>query len=63
MQDPYLDRIMVMREIAQKIIDMCDRYKSAPGSATMNRLLAGVERMADLAEEIEVERTVKALDS
>lgn len=62
MQDPNLERIIAARDIAQKIVAVCDNYQRAPGQATLNHFLSNVERLADIAEDIEVTQTIKALD-
>ena len=62
MQDPNLERIIRGRDIARKIVAVCDSYERTPGQVTLNHFLSNVERLADLAEDIEVAQTIKALD-
>ena len=62
MQDVNTERMMAACDTAQKIITLCDSYQRAPSQATLNHFLANVERLADLAEDIEVSQTLKALD-
>lgn len=61
--DPYLDRIMVVRDLARQIAALCESYQRAPAGREINRLLISVERLADIAETIEVDRTNRALDA
>ena len=62
MPDPHLERIAKAREIAQQIVAVCDSYERTPSQVTLNHFLSNVERLADLAEDIEVSQTLKALD-
>jgi hypothetical protein len=62
MLDTNTDRIVAARDTAQKIITLCDSYQRAPSQVILNHLLANVEKLADLAEDIEVIQTLKALD-
>lgn len=62
-QDPYLERMMAAREIARKIITLCNSYERSPSQMTINRFLISTERLVELAEDIEVEQTVKMLDA
>lgn len=62
MQDSNTERMMAARDTAEKIIALCDSYQRAPNQVTLNHFLASVERLADLAEDIEVSQTLKALD-
>ncbi len=62
MQNPYAERIATARGIAQTILALCDSYEHAPSPMTINRFLTCVEQLADLAEDIEVEQIIKALD-
>jgi hypothetical protein len=62
MPDPNLERITKARDIAQQIIIVCDHYQRVPSQVTLNHFLSNVERLADLAEDIEVAQTLKALD-
>ena len=63
MQDPYLDRVTAAKEIAQQIVVLCESYEAAPSQIAINHLLASAERLADLAEDIDVQQTLKALDA
>jgi hypothetical protein len=58
----YSERMAAAKEIALKIIDLCDSYERSPSQTAINRFLVSVERLADLAEDVEVEQTLKALD-
>jgi hypothetical protein len=62
MQESNSERMMAARAAAQKIITLCDSYQRAPNQVTLNHFLASVEKLADLAEDIEVHQTLKALD-
>jgi|GEM_PF-5671710 len=63
MQDPYVERIQAAKDIAQKIVALCESYEKSPSQMTVNKFLVSVERLADIAEDIEVEQTVKLLDA
>jgi hypothetical protein len=63
MEDPYRERVMQAKEIAQQVVDLCVNYACAPNQTTINRLLLSVEHLSDVAEAIEVEQTIKALDA
>jgi hypothetical protein len=58
----YRESMKAAREIAQTIIGLCDTYEQKPNQTTMNLFLASVERLANLAEDVEVHQTLKALD-
>lgn len=62
MLDGYTERMQAAGVIARKIIDLCQSFEATPTQTTINRFLMSVERLADLAESIEVEQTAKALD-
>jgi hypothetical protein len=62
MHDPYLERVIAAKEIAGQIIAACDSYARSPSSAAINRLLDKAERLADLAEGLEVEQRINVLD-
>jgi len=62
-RDPYLERIQAAKVIAQKVVALCESYEEAPSQVIVNTLLTSVERLADLAEDIEVEQTNKILDA
>lgn len=57
------ERMQAAREMALAIAASCQSYAESASPATVNRFLDQVERLADVAEAIEVERTVQALDS
>lgn len=59
----YRESMKEARDIAQTIIGLCDTYEQKPNQTTMNLFLASVERLASLAEDIEVQQTQKALDA
>jgi hypothetical protein len=61
--DPYLERLLAAKEIAASIITLCESYEKGPTQTAINRFLVSVERLADLAEDIEVMQTLRALDS
>ena len=61
MPDPYLERLAAARQIAEKILVLCASYEQSPNPTTINRFLVSVERLADLAESIDAEQTVRAL--
>lgn len=61
MLDPYLERMLAAKQIAQKILVLCESYEQTPSPMTINRFLTSAERLADLAESIDTEQTVKAL--
>jgi hypothetical protein len=63
MPDAFLERILAAKEIAENIIDLCESYETSPNQTAINRFLVSVERLADLAEDIEVQQTLNALDS
>ena len=63
MDNSNIERIDAARETAQKIITICDSYQRAPCQATLNHFLASVERLADLAEDMDVQETLKMLDA
>lgn len=62
MHNPYAERMAAAREIVQMILALCDSYERNPSPMTINRFLTGVERLAELAEDIEAEQISKALD-
>jgi hypothetical protein len=62
MQETNIERMKAARETAQRIIALCDSYERTPNQVTLNHFLASVEKLADLAEDIEVSQTLKALD-
>jgi hypothetical protein len=62
MDNRYSERMAAAGEVAQKIAALCADFNKAPNQTTMNLFLASVERLATLAEDIEVQQTLKALD-
>ena len=62
-QDRYSERMSAAKEMAQAIVATCLSYEQAASPVTVNRLLQQVELLADLAESLEVERTIRALDA
>ena len=63
MQNVYGERMATAKEIAETVIILCDTFSKTPNQTTMNLFLASVERLANLAEDIEVQQTLKALDA
>ncbi len=63
MANAYQERMAAAKEIAQKIVVLCESYSKTPNPTTINQFLMSVERLADLAEDIEVQQTQKALDA
>jgi hypothetical protein len=63
MSDPYAEPMAKAKATAQAIVAACAQYEMAPSPATLNQFLSGVEKLADIAEDIEVARTVAALDA
>lgn len=61
--DRLRERLLAAREMALAIAATCESYERAATPATVNRFIAQVELLADVAEAIEVERTVRALDA
>lgn len=62
MPDLHAERMAAAREIAEKIVAVCAAYERAPSQTTINLFLQSVERLANLAEDIEVQQTLRALD-
>jgi hypothetical protein len=60
--DPYYERMMAAKEITQKILQLIETYEKGPTQMTMNKFLVSVERLADIAEDIEVEQQIHILD-
>jgi len=63
MEDPNLARLAAAKKIASAIISTCDSYEQAPSQTTVNRFLSSVEELADLAEDLEVQQTLKVLNA
>lgn len=63
MSDQYAKRIASARVIAESVVAACLQYEEKPSQAALNQFLSGVERLADVAEDIEVARTVASLDA
>ena len=61
-RDAYYERIMAAKDIAQKIVALCESYERAPSQMVVNKLLTSVEHLADLAEDIEADQTNRILD-
>ncbi len=62
-QHDLAERVQVAKEMALAIVATCQSYEQTGSPSTLNRFLGQVERLADVAEGIEVERTVRALDA
>ncbi len=60
--DRYSSMIAAAKDMAQAIVATCQAYERAASPATLNVLLQQVELLADLAEDLDVARTTRALD-
>jgi hypothetical protein len=63
MEDPNLARMAEARKIASTIVPICNSYEQAPSQNTINRFLRSVEALADLAEDLEVQQTLRVLNA
>jgi hypothetical protein len=63
MEDPNLARMAEARKIASTIVSICNSYEQAPSQNTINRFLRSVEALADLAEDLEVQQTLRVLNA
>ena len=58
----YSERMAAAGEIATTIAKLCADFAKTPNQTTVNLFLASVERLAGLAEDVEVQQTLNALD-
>lgn len=62
-RDRYIERMQAAKEIAQQIVKLCEAYERTASQTTVNKFVVSVERLADLAEDIEVDQTTQILDA
>jgi hypothetical protein len=63
MSDMYSERMATAKAIAESVVAACAQYAAAPSQNALNQFLSGIESLAGIAEDIEVARTVAALDA